>query len=106
MNHIKSLAPAVYILGAGPGDPELLTVKADKILATADVILYADSLVPKQMLGNMRPNAEVITTANKTLEEILPLMIDRVRKGLSVVRLHSGDPSLYGAVYELSLIHI
>jgi precorrin-4/cobalt-precorrin-4 C11-methyltransferase len=100
MNHIKSLAPAVYILGAGPGDPDLLTVKAEKILATADVILYADSLVPKQILQNVRSDSEIIKTANKTLEEILPLMIDRVRKGFSVVRLHSGDPSLYGAVYE------
>ncbi|MDE5093942.1 MAG: SAM-dependent methyltransferase, partial [Trichodesmium sp. St11_bin5] len=100
MNDTKSLTPAVYILGAGPGDPDLLTVKADKILTTADVILYADSLVPKQMLRNVRHDAEIITTANKTLEEILPLMIDRVRKGLSVVRLHSGDPSLYGAFYE------
>jgi len=104
MNDTKSLTPAVYIVGAGPGDPDLLTVKSDKILATADVILYADSLVPKQMLRNVRPNAEVIGTANKTLEEILPVMIDRVRKGLSVVRLHSGDPSLYGAVYEQMLL--
>ncbi|NEQ37147.1 MAG: precorrin-4 C(11)-methyltransferase [Okeania sp. SIO3I5] len=100
MNKIESLRAAVYIVGAGPGDPDLLTVKADKILATADVILYADSLIPKQMLRNVRPDAEVIGTANKTLEEILPVMIERVRKGLSVVRLHSGDPSLYGAVYE------
>lgn len=100
MNHTESLTPAVYILGAGPGDPDLLTVKADKILGTADVILYADSLVPKKMLRNVRSDCEIIKTANKTLEEILPLMIDRVRKGFSVVRLHSGDPSLYGAVYE------
>ena len=102
MNDTKSLTPAVYILGAGPGDPDLLTVKADKILTTADVILYADSLVPKQMLRNVRHDAEIITTANKTLEEILPLMIDRVRKGLSVVRLHSGDPSLYGGLQHFS----
>ncbi|NEP03466.1 MAG: precorrin-4 C(11)-methyltransferase [Okeania sp. SIO2G4] len=100
MNNTESLEPAVYIVGAGPGDPELLTVKAYNLLAKADVILYADSLVPKQMLRVVRPDAEVIGTANKTLEDILPLMIDRVKKGCSVVRLHSGDPSLYGAVYE------
>lgn len=90
----------VYIVGAGPGDPDLLTVKAYRTLAQADVILFADSLVPKQMLAIARPDAERIPTANKTLETILPLMMDRVRQGKSVVRLHSGDPSLYGAVSE------
>lgn len=94
------LAPAVYIVGAGPGDPDLLTVKAQKLLAQADVILFADSLVPRQILRGVRPDAELIRTANKTLEEILPMMIDRVRSQRSVVRLHSGDPCLYGAVHE------
>jgi precorrin-4/cobalt-precorrin-4 C11-methyltransferase len=94
------LKPAVYIVGAGPGDPDLLTVKAQKILAIADTILYADSLVPKQILEGVRPDAEVIPTGNKTLEDILPIMIDRVRQGQSVVRLHSGDPSLYSAISE------
>ena len=94
------LKPAVYIVGAGPGDPELLTVKAQRLLASADVIVFADSLVPQQILGGIRADAERIRTANKTLEEILPLMIERVRQGKSVVRLHSGDPSLYGAIYE------
>lgn len=94
------LAPAVYIVGAGPGDPDLLTVKAQKILAQADVILFADSLVPAQILQLCRSDAEIIRTANKTLEDILPVMIERVRSHLSVVRLHSGDPSLYGAVHE------
>ena len=95
-----SLQPAVYIVGAGPGDPELLTLKAHRILSQADVILYADSLVPQQVLGGIKPGAEVIQTADKTLEDILPIMIDRVRAKQSVVRLHSGDPSLYSAVYE------
>jgi precorrin-4/cobalt-precorrin-4 C11-methyltransferase len=94
------LAPAVYIVGAGPGDPDLLTVKAQKLLACADVILFADSLVPVQILQGVRPDAEIIRTGNKTLEDILPVMIERVRSHKSVIRLHSGDPSLYGAVYE------
>ena len=94
------LTPGVYIVGAGPGDPELLTLKAARLLAQADVILYADSLVPKQILQTVRPDAECIATANKTLEEILPLMIDRVQAGQAVVRLHSGDPCLYGAIHE------
>jgi len=96
----ESLVPKVYIVGAGPGDPDLLTVKAQKLLAKADVIIFADSLVPKQILQGVRANAEIIQTANKTLEEILPVMLARVRSGLSVIRLHSGDPSLYGAVHE------
>lgn len=94
------LTSAVYIVGAGPGDPDLLTVKAQKILTQADVIFFADSLVPVQILQLCRPDAEIVRTANKTLEEILPMMIDRVRSHLCVVRLHSGDPSLYGAVHE------
>ncbi|NEQ24469.1 MAG: precorrin-4 C(11)-methyltransferase [Microcoleus sp. SIO2G3] len=97
---IDSLVPAVYIVGAGPGDPELLTVKAQRLLSQADVILFADSLVPRSILQIVRPDAEVIRTANKTLEEILPIMVDRVRSGKSVIRLHSGDPCLYGAVHE------
>jgi precorrin-4/cobalt-precorrin-4 C11-methyltransferase len=94
------LTPGVYIVGAGPGDPDLLTVKAQKLLAQADVVLFADSLVPRQILQIVRPDAEVVRTADKTLEEILPLMVERVRSHKSVIRLHSGDPTLYGAVHE------
>jgi precorrin-4/cobalt-precorrin-4 C11-methyltransferase len=97
---IPPLAPAVYMIGAGPGDPDLLTVKAYKILAQADVIVFADSLVPQQILQGVRPDAEKIRTGNKTLEEIVPLMIERVRSQKSVVRLHSGDLSLYSAIHE------
>ena len=94
------LKPAVYIIGAGPGDPELLTLKAHKILIQADVILYADSLVPKEILQDVRADAELVPTGNKTLEQIIPLAIERVRQNKSVVRLHSGDLSLYSAIGE------
>lgn len=97
---LQPVDPGVYIVGAGPGDPDLLTVKAQKLLAAADVILFADSLVPEQILDLCRQDAEIIRTANKTLEEILPIMIARVRSHKSVVRLHSGDPSLYSAISE------
>ncbi|MBE9149681.1 precorrin-4 C(11)-methyltransferase [Coleofasciculus sp. LEGE 07092] len=97
---LQALAPAVYIIGAGPGDPDLLTIKAVKILQKADVIVFADSLVPRQVLQGIRPDAELVRTGNKTLEEILPLMIERVRSHKSVVRLHSGDVSLYSAIHE------
>lgn len=94
------LKPAVYIIGAGPGDPELLTIKAQRILNHADVILYADSLVPKQILQDVRADAELIPTGNKTLEEIIPLAIARVKANRAVVRLHSGDLTLYSAIGE------
>ncbi len=96
----STLRAAVYIIGAGPGDPELLTVKAAKIISQADVIVFANSLVPKQILHHVRPEAELIPTGNKTLEEIIPLMVERVKAGLSVVRLHSGDLTLYSAITE------
>ncbi|NJL65590.1 MAG: precorrin-4 C(11)-methyltransferase [Methylacidiphilales bacterium] len=94
------LQPAVYIVGAGPGDPDLLTVKAIKVLANADVILFADSLVPEQILDFCKKDAEIIKTANQTLEDIFPVMVERVRQEKSVVRLQSGDPSLYSAIHE------
>ncbi|WP_299411031.1 precorrin-4 C(11)-methyltransferase [Acaryochloris sp. IP29b_bin.148] len=95
-----SLLPAVYIVGAGPGDPDLLTVKAQRILQQADVVVYANSLVPKAVLSLCQDSAELIPTATQTLEDIVPMMIEKVRSHLSVVRLHSGDPCLYGAVHE------
>ena len=99
-SHAHTLKPAVYIIGAGPGDPELLTIKAQRILKNADVILYADSLVPKQILQDVRPDAELIPTGNKILEDIIPLAIARVRENKAVVRLHSGDLTLYSAIGE------
>ena len=94
------LAAGVYIVGAGPGDPDLITVRGQKLLQQADVLVYANSLVPQQLLDWVRPNAEKIGTASMTLETIIPLMIERVQSGKSVVRLHSGDPSLYSAIHE------
>jgi precorrin-4/cobalt-precorrin-4 C11-methyltransferase len=95
-----SLAAAVHIIGSGPGDPELLTVKAQRLISQADWILYADSLVPKQILAGAKSTAQVIHTGNKTLEEIVPMMVTAVQAGQSVVRLHSGDLSLYSALHE------
>lgn len=104
--HLNTLNSAVYIVGSGPGDPDLLTVKAQKLLSVADVILFADSLIPEQLLQLCRKDAEIVQTANKTLEEIMPLMIDRARSQKIVVRLHSGDPSLYSAIHEqMQLLH-
>ena len=90
----------VYIVGAGPGDPDLITVKGRNLLTRADVIVYANSLIPDSMLQFCRADAEIIPTASKSLEEILEIIIDRVRSQKLVVRLHDGDPSLYGAIQE------
>ena len=94
------LAPQVYIIGVGPGDPDLLTVKGQRIIATADVILYADSLIPDRLLQDTRVGAEIIKTSHQTLEEIITTIEDRVRSGLIVARLHSGDLTLYSAITE------
>jgi precorrin-4/cobalt-precorrin-4 C11-methyltransferase len=90
----------VYIIGVGPGDPDLITVKGQRIIATADVILYADSLIPDRILQHTREDAEIIKTSDRTLEQIVATIVDRVRAGLTVARLHSGDLTLYSAITE------
>lgn len=93
--------PQITIIGAGPGDPELITVRGQKLLAQADVVFYTGSLVPEEMLALCQPEAERIDTRSEVLESVLPVMIDRVRAGQRVVRLQDGDPCLYGALHEL-----
>jgi precorrin-4/cobalt-precorrin-4 C11-methyltransferase len=93
-------SPQVRFVGAGPGDPELLTLKGAKVLATADVVVYAGSLVPRGVLRHVRPGARIHNSATLTLEETHRLLADAYRAGQQVVRLHSGDPSLYGAITE------
>ncbi len=92
--------PKVYIIGAGPGDPELLTVKADRLLRQADLILYTDSLIPVEILQQVRSDAQLIQSADKSLAELLEILIQSAQAGLLTVRLHDGDPSLYGAIQE------
>jgi precorrin-4/cobalt-precorrin-4 C11-methyltransferase len=98
-------APAqipVHIIGAGPGDPELITVRGQRRLAEADVVFFTGSLVPEQMLQHCRPTAECIDTRSHTLESWLPLLREHVHQGKRVVRLQDGDPCLYGALHELT----
>jgi precorrin-4/cobalt-precorrin-4 C11-methyltransferase len=94
------LSALVYFIGVGPGDPELLTVKGQRIIGAADVIIYANSLIPPEILSLAQPTAEIIATSGLTLEEIVPVMIDRVQSGKSIARLHSGDLTLYSAINE------
>ncbi|MDT7876692.1 MAG: precorrin-4 C(11)-methyltransferase [Sulfolobus sp.] len=90
----------VTFIGAGPGDPELITVKAKNRLEEADVVLYAGSLVNPQILKWARRDAEIIDTSSLTLEEITNIMIKRAKEGKNIVRLKSGDFSIYGALME------
>ena len=90
----------VYIIGAGPGDPELLTLKAKRIIDAADVIIYADSLVPEEIAGYAKPGAAVYGSKEMALPEIMQVTLQAVAEGKTVARIQSGDPSLYGATLE------
>ncbi len=90
----------VYIIGAGPGDPELLTLKAKRIIDDADVIIYADSLVPEGIAGFAKPGARVYGSKEMALPEIMQVTLQAVSEGKTVARIQSGDPSLYGATLE------
>ena len=90
----------VYIVGAGAGDPELITVKGQKLLQKADVIIYAGSLVNPALLAFAKEGAEIHDSASMTLPEVIETIEKAVAKDLMVVRLHTGDPSIYGAIQE------
>jgi precorrin-4/cobalt-precorrin-4 C11-methyltransferase len=93
-------SPRVYFVGAGPGDPELLTVKASRLISQADVILYAGSLVPRSLLNPAKPGARIEDSSGLTLDQSHALIREAALAGRLVVRLHTGDPSLFGAVRE------
>ena len=90
----------VEIVGAGPGDPELVSIRGRKYLERADLILYAGSLVPRQLTECAKPGATVRNSASMALEEQCNLMKTFTDRGLLVVRLHTGDPCIYGAIQE------
>ncbi|MDF0501779.1 precorrin-4 C(11)-methyltransferase [Burkholderia cenocepacia] len=89
----------VYFIGAGPGDPELITVKGQRLVRTCPVILYAGSLVPAAVLDGHRAE-QVVNTAELDLDAIVALLATAHANGQDVARVHSGDPSLYGAIGE------
>ncbi len=90
----------VYIIGAGPGDPELITVKGQRILEAADTVIYAGSLVNIELLKHVKPGCEIYNSAEMTLEEVISIIEHDFKEGKIVARLHSGDPSIYGAIRE------
>jgi precorrin-4/cobalt-precorrin-4 C11-methyltransferase len=90
----------VYFIGAGPGDLELLTIKAKKIIEQADVIIYADSLINPDICNLVKKGAEVHGSASLSLDEIIEIILNAVKQGKTVARLQSGDPGIYGAIQE------
>ncbi len=90
----------VYFVGAGPGNPELLTVKAQRLLKNCRICIYAGSLVSKQVLDLLPPDAARHDSSALDLEEISRLFVDASDRRIDVVRLHSGDPAIYGAIGE------
>lgn len=90
----------VAFIGGGPGDPELLTLKAYKIIKKADTIIYTGSLVNKEVLNEAKPDAQIYNSATLNLDEIIDIMEKETSKGHLVARVHTGDPSIYGAIGE------
>jgi len=90
----------VWIVGAGPGAPDLLTLRAARAIEQAEVLIWTDSLVNPQLAAMAPANCERIRTSTLTLEEVMAVMLDRVAAGQRVVRLHDGDTCLYSALHE------
>jgi len=89
----------IWFIGAGPGDPDLITVKGRRLLDSADILIYAGSLVNPELVAGS-PASEKYDSNGMSLEEMIPIMIRGTSEGKTVVRLHSGDPALYGAIVE------
>ena len=90
----------VYFIGAGPGDADLITVKGRDTLSKADVVIYAGSLVSKEHMKHCKPGCEIYNSASMTLEEVIDVMEKAKKENKMVVRLHTGDPAIYGAIKE------
>lgn len=97
---MSKIASKVYFIGAGPGDVDLITVKGRDILSVADVVIYAGSLVSKEHLDFCKEDVEKHNSASMTLEDVIEVMKKAKDEDKSVVRLHTGDPSMYGAIKE------
>ncbi len=98
--HLRDRTGHIEIVGAGPGDPDLVSVRGRKMLERADLILYAGSLVPKELTDCHKPGAVIRSSAPMSLEEQCTLMKEHYDKGHFIVRLHTGDPCIFGAIQE------
>jgi precorrin-4 C11-methyltransferase len=91
---------SVAFVGAGPGAPDLLTLRAVRVLGEADVVVWARSLVDEGVLAHARPGAELVASDDKTFEDVVAIYARAAGDGLRVARVHSGDPTLYGTLHE------
>ena len=98
--YLRDTKGHIEIVGAGPGDPDLVSVRGRKMLERADLILYAGSLVPRELTTCHKPGAVVRSSASMTLEEQCALMKEHYDRGHFIVRLHTGDPCIFGAIQE------
>lgn len=94
------MSPKVSFVGAGPGAADLITVRGARLLRHADVVIFAGSLVDRELVRRYATRADVYDSAGMTLSEVITVMMDAIAAGRSVVRLHTGDPSIYGAIQE------
>ncbi len=90
----------ITFVGAGPGAEDLITVRGQKLMQEADIVIYAGSLVNPGLLSECREDCQIYNSAKMTLEEVMEVMLDGQEKGRKIVRLHTGDPCLYGAIRE------
>ena len=90
----------LYFIGAGPGDPELITLKGKRLISEADVIIYAGSLVNPEILKYGKEGAAIYNSATMNLDEVLQVEIEALKAGKKVARVHTGDPAIYGAIQE------
>jgi len=90
----------VYFIGAGPGDPELITIKGKRMIDSSDVVIYAGSLVNPAVLDGCKKEAKIYNSASMTLDEVLEVTTKAISEGKNVARVHTGDPSIYGAIRE------
>ena len=90
----------VHFVGAGPGAPDLITLRGAELMRHADVVIYAGSLVNPALLGLVKEGCKIFNSAEMTLEQVLDVMKEADGQNLDLVRLHTGDPCLYGAIRE------
>src|SRR6478609_7457585 len=90
----------VYIIGAGPGDPGLITIRGAELIARCPVVFYTGSLVPKEIVARANAEAKVLDSSSMTLEQIVAVLVDARDRDLDVARVHTGDPAIFGSTAE------
>ena len=98
--HENNQSGKVFFVGAGPGDPELITRKGYRLVTEADIVIYAGSLVNPAILADCKSTCKIYNSATMNLDEVLAVMKAGAAEGKMIVRLHTGDPAIYGAIQE------